>query len=202
MSELHPDGLGIINKPILMSLGEPVSAMSAYSAALPIENVALGLLFREPKHGYSLYRDFVSGFEPFWQVGQTKFYVTLNKLEASGLLYSIKQPQQGKPARKVYYLTAAGKKQFESWLHQPVESIRAIRVELMAKLRIFDLLHLPGVEAFIDQQLSTLTDLLHQGEVDEEADSFFEALNDYRKRQIHAIMTWLTDYKKRLKDSN
>lgn len=179
--------------------------MATYTSSIPIENAALGLLLREPKHGYSLYRDFVTGFEPFWKVGQTKFYVTLNKLEDSGLLYSIKQPQVGKPARKVYHLTAAGKKQFEAWLHQPVQSIRAIRIELMAKLRLFDLLHLPGVEAFIDRQISALKDLLHQGDdvtEREDDDGFFEALNDYRKRQIDAITTWLADYKSRVKESD
>ncbi len=175
--------------------------MVTYTTTLPIENVALGLLLFEPKHGYSLYRDFVSGFEPFWKVGQTKFYVTLNKLEDNGLLYSIKQPQVGKPARKVYHLTTAGKHQFEAWLYRPVQSIRAIRIELMAKLRLFDLLHLPGIETFIDRQISALSELLHQDDPEmgaEYDDSFFEALNDYRKRQIDAINTWLLDYKRRL----
>ncbi|MBN1428137.1 MAG: PadR family transcriptional regulator [Anaerolineae bacterium] len=166
---------------------------SSYS----LENVALGLLMSSPKHGYGLYRDFTVTFRRIWKAGQANFYAALARLEAKGHLRSIAEPQEGRPARKVYQITDSGREAFMVWLHTPVPSLRAIRVELIAKLRFFHVLQLPGTSDLIDGQIVLLRSMLAEWDrnADQpekaELDPFPALIDDFRKRQAEFVMEWL-----------
>jgi DNA-binding PadR family transcriptional regulator len=172
-----------------------------------LDQVALGLLIPGPKHGYGLYQDFVEGFGTgdsygaIWKAGQTKFYVTLTALEKEGYLESIMEPQEGRPPRKVYSLTDEGRTHFLDWLRRPVHSMRAIRVEFIAKLRFFNLLNLPDAGDLLDAQTEVFHAILDEWEnaapVDE-ADPFFEIVVDFRKRQVAFLLEWLAACKNRV----
>jgi len=81
----------------------------------------LGLLDREPSHGYDLKRDYDSYFGrgkplPFGQV-----YATLGRLARDGkVLPGEVEPGSG-PERKRYAITEMGRHEVESWLSQPIE---------------------------------------------------------------------------------
>ncbi len=47
-------------------------------------------------------------------MGDNQIYPMLHRLELAGLVVSEWQPQEGKPARKVYSLTAGGLSQLET----------------------------------------------------------------------------------------
>jgi DNA-binding PadR family transcriptional regulator len=173
----------------------------------PLPPVALGLLMLGPKHGYELYQDFVAGFGSgdsygaIWKAGQTKFYVTLTALEKEGYLESTLESQEGRPPRKVYHLTNVGRKRFLDWLHQPVNSMRSIRVEFIAKLRFFDLLKLPGVDDLLDAQIEVFHAMLDEWEKPapvDAVDPFFEVVVDFRKRQAAFLIEWLAACKDRV----
>jgi PadR family transcriptional regulator AphA len=174
----------------------------------PLENVALGLLMAGPKHGYELFQDFVKDFSLIWKAGQTKFYVTLNGLQADNYLQAITEPQTGRPTRKVYHLTPAGEEAFLHWLHQPVKSMRAVRVELIAKMRFFDILELPGAEQLIDAQIDVFQTMLDEwqqrGSVQraEEANGFYKLVHDYRQQQAGFIIGWLAACKEYFQDKS
>lgn len=175
----------------------------------PLHLVALGLLMPGPKHGYGLYQDFVAGFGSsdsygaIWKAGQTKFYVTLTALEKEGFLESTMEPQDNRPPRKVYHLTDTGRSRFLDWLHRPVRSMRAIRVEFIAKLRFFDLLDLPGAGDLLDTQIEVFHAMLDEWEnldlVDPD-DPFFEIVVDFRKRQVAFLIEWLAACKDRVNE--
>jgi DNA-binding PadR family transcriptional regulator len=173
--------------------GKRHSGFARYS----LDNVALGLLMPGPKHGYGLYQDFEESFGSIWKAGQTKFYVALGNLETRGLLRATTEPQEGRPARKVYHLEDAGREAFQEWLHQPVESIRAIRVEFMAKLRFFDLLGLTGVRRLIDTQIEVLQGMLDEwdrqtAEPQTDGDSFYtDIVQEFRRQQTIFVIEWL-----------
>lgn len=168
-------------------------------ARYPLEYAALGLLMQGPQHGYALYQAFETEFGSIWKAGQTKFYVTLNGLLDDGMLDATTEPQEGRPARKVYALTAAGREAFEAWLHEPVASPQAARVELLAKLRFFDLLDLPGADTFIDRQVALLQGMMAEWQAERQAGSeasggggrFHAMITDYRIRQAAFIAEWL-----------
>jgi DNA-binding PadR family transcriptional regulator len=166
-------------------------------ARYPLDNVALGLLMPGSKHGYGLYQDFEAGFSSIWKAGQTKFYVALSDLEARGLLRATTEPQEGRPARKVYHLEDAGREAFQEWLHRPVESLRTIRVEFMAKLRFFDLLGLAGARRLIDAQIEVLQAMLDEwdrqsSEPQARGDTFYaDIVQEFRRQQAIFVIEWL-----------
>lgn len=167
-------------------------------ARYPLANVALGLLAAGPKHGYGLYRDFEEYFGSIWKAGQTKFYVALSSLQDEGYLDAELEPQENRPARKVYHLTEKGRQEFLKWLHEPVYSMRAMRVEFIAKLRFFDLLGEPGAEELIDEEIALFGEMLDEWEAEEPTDPFYNLVNGYRIRQARAIVEWLEAVKQNL----
>jgi DNA-binding PadR family transcriptional regulator len=167
-------------------------------ARYPLDNVALGLLMPGPRHGYGLYQDFEKNLGSIWKAGQTKFYVALSDLESRGLLCATTEPQEGRPARKVYHLEETGREAFLAWLHRPAGSMRAVRVEFMAKLRFFDLLGLAGARELIDTQIEVLQAMLDEWEAptSEESqtggDSFYtDIVQEFRRRQAIFMIEWL-----------
>lgn len=163
----------------------------------PLRYLALGLLMKEPGHGYHLDQTLEEDFQMIWKAGQTKLYVTLSKLEDQGLLRSEMEPQDNRPDRKVYHLTEKGRKTFLEWLKKPVPSMRAVRVELIAKLRFYDLLALPGVEDLIRSQKAVFQRMIEEWEVEkeQEQDSFLAWVYDFRIRQAEFINQWLSVYR-------
>ncbi len=164
-------------------------------ATFSLENLALGLLMQGPRHGYQLYREYESIFLPIWTVGRSKFYAALAALHEEGLLAATAEPQDDRPTRKIYSLTAEGRRRFLAWLYEPVMPIRAVRVEFLAKLRFFPLLNLPDAYRLIDAQIAVCLAMLeewpdgHASTHDD--DPFFALVDDFRRRQIELILDWL-----------
>ena len=164
----------------------------------PLHNLALGLLAVEPKHGYGLYQDFETYFGSIWKAGQTKFYVALTTLQEQGYLDATLEPQENRPPRKVYHLTDKGREAFLAWLHEPIYSMRAMRVEFIAKLRFFDLLGRPGGDELIDRQIAIYESLLAEWEAARSPDDFQDLVRDYRIRQARGIIDWLQAARRKL----
>ena len=82
------------------------------------QEVVLALLAKEPSHGYELRSRIERALGPLaggFNAGQ--MYVTLGRLEQSGLATSKREPAQAdRPERKVYDLTPAGREQLTTWL--------------------------------------------------------------------------------------
>src|SRR5580658_1135369 len=94
----------------------------------------LGLLEREPSHGYELKRDYDRFFGrtkplPFGQV-----YATLARLTRDGKVSpGAVEPGEG-PDRKRYAITPSGTEEFETWLEEPVEPEPHLQTVLFAKV--------------------------------------------------------------------
>jgi DNA-binding PadR family transcriptional regulator len=166
----------------------------------PIRYLALGLLMRGPGHGYQLDQDLEDDFGMIWKAGQTKLYVTLSSLEEEGLLASELEPQENRPDRKVYSLTEKGRRAFRDWVSQPVPSLRATRVELIAKLRFYDLLELPGIRELIKAQQEILRTMTSEWEKeqDEIEDPFLQEVYQFRIQQAEFITDWLEEFQSNL----
>lgn len=157
-------------------------------ATYPLEFVALGLLMSGPKHGYALFQEFTHAFALIWRAEQGKFYGVLAASEEKGYLQITTELQEKRPARKVYHITDAGRSVFLSWLRQPVTSMRAVRVEFIAKLRLFDLLGLDGADELIDRQVAVLQAMLNEWE---------QSPNEQKHQGTDLIQTWVNDFRKR-----
>jgi DNA-binding PadR family transcriptional regulator len=129
----------------------------------------LGLLEREPSHGYDLKRDYDLYFGrsrplPFGQV-----YATLARLARDGKVVTAgAEPGEG-PDRKRYVITEAGVTEFESWLSEPAAPEPHLQTILFAKVVLALMLGRPA-DHYLDTQRSAhlqrmreLTDMKRTG---------------------------------------
>ncbi len=93
----------------------------------------LGLLTLGPASGYDLKRLIEASLRNFWNESYGQIYPVLKELAAAGLATSRPDATQGRRARKVYTLTAAGRAALHAWLAEPVEPQPA-RLEILLKL--------------------------------------------------------------------
>jgi DNA-binding PadR family transcriptional regulator len=131
----------------------------------------LGLLEREPSHGYDLKRDYDAYFGrakplPFGQV-----YATLARLSRDGKVAPGEVEPGDGPDRKRYTITAAGQQEFESWLGEPVEPEPHLQTVLFSKV-VLALMLGRSAEQYLNtqrgahlQRMRELTELKQKGGV-------------------------------------
>ena len=151
----------------------------------------LGLLEREPSHGYDLKRDYDALFGrgkplPFGQV-----YSTLGRLARDGKVVAGDSEPGAGPDRKRYVITDRGVTEVAAWLTEPVEPEPHLQSVLFAKVVLALLLGRPA-EQYLDtqraahmQRMRELTDMRRQaGQVD-------SLLADYGLFHLEADLRWI-----------
>jgi DNA-binding PadR family transcriptional regulator len=94
----------------------------------------LALLAKAPAHGYQLKHALEQTFGaayPQPNIGQ--IYVTLGRLEKAGLVRGRAVSQSGRPDKRVYEITAAGRKALLTWCDEPSAEVR-VRDDFFMKL--------------------------------------------------------------------
>ncbi len=110
----------------------------------------LGLLERQPSHGYDLKRDYDAFFGrgrpvPFGQV-----YSTLSRLARDGKVVIGVEPGDG-PDRKRYVITESGAADVDTWLTEPIAPEPHLQTVLFAKVVLALMLERPA-EEYLDTQ--------------------------------------------------
>jgi DNA-binding PadR family transcriptional regulator len=140
-------------------------------AVMSVPYALLGLLEREPSHGYDLKRDYDNYFGrgkplPFGQV-----YATLARLARDGkVLAGDVEPGAG-PDRKRYVITDVGRHDVEAWLTEAVEPEPHLQTVLFVKV-VLALMLGRSAEGYLDtqraahlQRMRELTELRRTGGV-------------------------------------
>lgn len=129
----------------------------------------LGLLEREPSHGYDLKRDYDAFFGrdkplPFGQV-----YSTLGRLARDGKVTGGEAEPGAGPDRKRYAITELGAREFDAWLTEPIEPEPHLQTVLFSKVVLALMLGRPA-DVYLDTQRSAhvqrmreLTDIKRTG---------------------------------------
>ena len=174
------------------------------STPLTIEHILLGLLYKEPKHGYELHKIIKQspGLSTIWYVKPGKLYALLGRLEKDGLLISKHIPSQKTPTRKEYHITKIGESTFLEWVKLPVKNARDMRLVFHA--RVYFALELGEETAFnlieeqrkvcrqwIEQNLSLMNGLKGR-------DFITEQIYNFRIGQTEAMLTWLDKCEKNI----
>ena len=84
-----------------------------------LREAILGLLAIKPMTGYDLSRSYRRALQQIWYAPHGQVYPTLRKMKRDGLLKVVVKVQHHRPNKKVYSLTAAGRKLLVLWLSQP-----------------------------------------------------------------------------------
>ena len=111
----------------------------------------LGLLEREPSHGYDLKRDYDAFFGrdkplPFGQV-----YATLGRLARDGKVVVAETAPGAGPDRKRYVITEQGATEFEAWLTEPVAAEPHLQTVLFSKV-VLALMLGRDAQSYLDTQ--------------------------------------------------
>src|SRR5262245_38449406 len=151
----------------------------------------LGLLEREPSHGYDLKRDYDTFFGrgkplPFGQV-----YSTLSRLARDGKVTGGEAEPGSGPDRKRYAITEIGAAELNDWLTEPIEPEPHLQTVLFAKVVIALMLGRPA-DHYLDtqrrahlQRMRELTDLKRSG-------SLMDALlADHGLFHLEADLRWI-----------
>jgi DNA-binding PadR family transcriptional regulator len=103
---------------------------------MSIKYAILGLLADRPLHGYELKAAYEEDLVPATQLNYGQVYTTLERLARDGLVAHQVVSQAERPDKKVYALTAEGRKQLEAWLQGPSQLDLDLRNETFMKLAL------------------------------------------------------------------
>ena len=93
----------------------------------------LGYLHYKPLSGYDLKKMIDESIKFFWSENYGHIYPVLKRLEKQGYVTRDEEQNPGKPTRKVYTITEAGRTYFGEWMERPPEPEK-IRKEILLKL--------------------------------------------------------------------
>jgi PadR family transcriptional regulator AphA len=171
--------------------------MTRSQTPLSLEYILLGFLDICPIHGYDLYKTLSSfeGISLVWHIKQSQLYALLDKLEDAGLVTSKIVPGEAFLSRKLFEITALGRRAFLTWVNCPVSHGREMRQEFLAKLYFAQE---SGVEAsleLIEEQIATCAEWLSSFQISFSKTSDYEhyerMIYQYRISQTQAMIEWL-----------
>ena len=101
---------------------------------MALEHAILVSLAERSASGYDLARRFDASIGHFWKASHQQIYKVLGRMETGGSVASERVEQAGRPDKKVYAITSAGRDELADWTSTatPVEHLRS---EFAVKLR-------------------------------------------------------------------
>lgn len=83
---------------------------------MSLRHILLGLLSENSGHGYALRKQFVTRLGHFRNINEGQLYTELARMEKESLVKrEVVAPDKG-PARKLFHITAKGRRAFQKWL--------------------------------------------------------------------------------------
>jgi DNA-binding PadR family transcriptional regulator len=151
----------------------------------------LGLLEREPSHGYELKRDYDAYFGrgrplPFGQV-----YATLGRLARDGKVAAADSQPGAGPDRKRYAITELGVRDVEAWLAEPVEAEPHLQTVLFAKVVLSLMLGRPAERYLDSQRAAHLQRMRELTEVKRTGNLVDALLADHGLFHLEADLRWI-----------
>jgi DNA-binding PadR family transcriptional regulator len=101
---------------------------------MALEHALLVALREQPASGLELNRRFGRSIGHFWSATHQQIYRVLARMEGDGWVTAETVAQQGRPDKKVYDVTAAGRAALADWLAAPTPE-SPLRSELAVKMR-------------------------------------------------------------------
>jgi PadR family transcriptional regulator AphA len=122
---------------------------------MDVKTVCLGMLTDGEASGYDLKKYFESSFGHFFAAGFGSIYPALASLAEKELVSCRCVPQDGKPDRKVYSITEAGRQYLLAELDAP-NPTHKIRSEFLATLCFAHLMAAEQVKAVLDNRVAEI----------------------------------------------
>jgi len=151
----------------------------------------LGLLDREPSHGYDLKRDYDTFFGRGRPLPYGQVYATLARLARDGKAVTGETEPGAGPDRKRYSITESGKDEIETWLSEPVPAEPYLQTDLFVKVVLSLMLDRPA-EPYLDaQRAAHLRRMRELTELKQRGDLVDALLADHGLFHIEADLRWI-----------
>lgn len=122
---------------------------------MPLAHAILGFLSYTPMTGYDLKKRFDQSISHFWSSTQSHIYKALEKLEAEEMVQSQIIQQEGKPNRKQYQITEAGRAELHRWLSTPLP-IEGAREAWLIQVFFASSLTNEGIASLFEKRIEAL----------------------------------------------
>ncbi|HEU5333649.1 MAG TPA: PadR family transcriptional regulator [Actinocrinis sp.] len=151
----------------------------------------LGLLDREPSHGYDLKRDYDAFFGRDKPLPYGQVYATLGRLARDGKVTAGQTEPGAGPDRKRYAITDSGRAEVESWLGDPVEPEPHLQAVLFAKVVLALMLGRDAAGYLDTQRTAHLRRMRELTEVKRSSGTVDALLADYGLFHLEADLRWI-----------
>ncbi|OZD00291.1 PadR family transcriptional regulator [Rhodococcus sp. 06-221-2] len=101
---------------------------------MALEHAILVSLTELSGSGYELARRFDKSIGFFWSATHQQIYRTLTRMDGAGWITGEAVAQDGRPDKKVYSVSAAGRAELDRWIAAPTDPSQ-LRDELAVKIR-------------------------------------------------------------------
>ncbi|RDI63702.1 PadR family transcriptional regulator [Nocardia pseudobrasiliensis] len=102
---------------------------------MALEHALLVSLTERAGSGYELARRFDRSIGFFWSATHQQIYRVLKRMEEQGWISGEAVAQEGRPDKKVYTVSSAGRAELRRWIAEPSDDIGPMRSELGIKIR-------------------------------------------------------------------
>jgi DNA-binding PadR family transcriptional regulator len=151
----------------------------------------LGLLEREPSHGYDLKRDYDAYFGRGKQLPFGQVYSTLSRLARDGKVRGGDAEPGAGPDRKRYAITELGAREVDEWLREPAEAEPHLQTVLFTKVVLALLLGRPAERYLDGQRASHLQRMRELTEIKRTGSLMDVLLADHGLFHLEADLRWI-----------
>jgi DNA-binding PadR family transcriptional regulator len=160
-------------------------------ALVSVPLTLLGLLEREPSHGYDLKHEYDAYFGrgkplPFGQV-----YATLSRLTRDGKVVAGGAEPGAGPDRKRYIITEQGAAEVDTWLSEPVQPEPHLQTVLFAKVVLALMLGRPAADYLDTQRRAHLRRMRELTELKQTSGLVDALLADHGLFHLEADLRWI-----------
>ncbi|HEY2578544.1 MAG TPA: PadR family transcriptional regulator [Streptosporangiaceae bacterium] len=151
----------------------------------------LGLLEREPSHGYDLKRDYDTYFGRGKPLRYSQVYATLGRLTRDGKAVPGPVEQGAGPERRRYIITDAGITDVGRWLSEPVQPEPDLQSELFAKVVLALMLDRPAGRYLNIQRAAHLNRMRELTDLKSRGNPLDVLLADHALYRLDADLRWI-----------
>ncbi|MDP6705465.1 MAG: PadR family transcriptional regulator [Alphaproteobacteria bacterium] len=133
---------------------------------MDVRTLCLGVLSMGDATGYEIKKTLEDSFRPFYDASFGSIYPALGRLQDAGHVTCVEMAQEGRPDKKVYSLTPAGRQSLMAELAEPPAPDR-IRSEFLVAMVFAEFMQSADVGELIERRIAALRETLAKLEAKE-----------------------------------
>ncbi|MFE1049342.1 PadR family transcriptional regulator [Streptomyces olivaceus] len=119
---------------------------------MSLKYAVLAALLEGEASGYELSKVFDVSLANFWPATPQQLYRELERLAGDGLIEARTVPQERRPTKRMFSLTAAGREQLAVFAAEPTRRPTAVRDEFLIKMQAMDGVDPRAVRALVEER--------------------------------------------------